>query len=516
MENNLNTSLKKIFKGTAITFLGIFLGKILTFITRIIIARSISPSEYGIFSLALTIQNILATIGIIGLGEGVNRFIAYYYEKEPEKASTIISSSIKIALFWSTAIGTLAFVFASQIANFFSKPALIWPIQIFAISVPFTVLSTLIVAIFRGFGEIEIRAWFKEILLSAIKLALTALAVLSGLAFKGIIYAQVISFVSIAIVLIIVLWRKKREFIIRRKLPSASPLMKELLRFSLPIFGMGAVGIIITWTDTFMLGYFKAAKDVGLYNVALPLSQIIGTMLHSLNFAYTPIATSLYAQNALQEIKRLYVVLTKWVFSLAFPLTFILLFFPRETLAFFFGSRYENASLALQLLTIGFLTNVIAGPNNSTLLVYGRSELLFANSTLAANTNVVLNYLLIPPLNITGAAIASVLSMLLRNFLSSIEVYLISKVHPLGKDFLKTLSVAIFFSLAFFFPFKKLLSLSINFIIPIFIISALTFAFLMFFFKSVTEEDIMLLKAVEQKLGIDATLIKSFLKRFIV
>ena len=63
MEENekIDNSLKLIVKSSLVVFIGIFASKILSYIYRIVIARSpgFGPEAYGIFSLAVIVINIL-------------------------------------------------------------------------------------------------------------------------------------------------------------------------------------------------------------------------------------------------------------------------------------------------------------------------------------------------------------------------------------------------------------------------------------------------------------------------
>ena len=73
---NIDKSLKLIAKSSIIILCGIFISKLLTYIYRIIIARTFGPEIYGVFSLILMIVGILTPIINLGLNEGLLRFIS--------------------------------------------------------------------------------------------------------------------------------------------------------------------------------------------------------------------------------------------------------------------------------------------------------------------------------------------------------------------------------------------------------------------------------------------------------
>ena len=59
MSEIVNESLRKAAKGTAIAFVGMLVYMLLEFITRVIIARNTTQSDYGIFSIGFVLMNFL-------------------------------------------------------------------------------------------------------------------------------------------------------------------------------------------------------------------------------------------------------------------------------------------------------------------------------------------------------------------------------------------------------------------------------------------------------------------------
>ena len=99
MSKIVNQSLQKIAKGTGIIFTGTVIGLLLAFVSRVIIVRYTTQSEYGIFTLALVLMSIFVMISTLGLASGVPRQIAYFRgKKDSKKVSGIVKASIQIAL----------------------------------------------------------------------------------------------------------------------------------------------------------------------------------------------------------------------------------------------------------------------------------------------------------------------------------------------------------------------------------------------------------------------------------
>ena len=78
MTDIVHESLKKMAVGTSIVLIGTVVSMFFEFLSRILIIRSTSTAEYGIFALALVILNIAVIIATLGLQNGATRQIAYY------------------------------------------------------------------------------------------------------------------------------------------------------------------------------------------------------------------------------------------------------------------------------------------------------------------------------------------------------------------------------------------------------------------------------------------------------
>jgi len=96
-----------------------------------------------------------------------------------------------------------------------------------------------------------------------------------NLSFTGVFYAYTVSLAIPCLLLIRYAIKHLPASIRYNAKQTANPVATELLLFSIPLLGVAMLQMIIAWTDTLMLGYFRLLADVGLYNAALPLAQNI-------------------------------------------------------------------------------------------------------------------------------------------------------------------------------------------------------------------------------------------------
>ena len=521
MSEIVNQSLQKIAKGTGIIFVGTIIGMPLGFISRIIIVRSITQSEYGIYSLALVLTSIFVTISTLGLQDGSTRYIAYFRGKKEEgKVRGVISSSIKFALIASIVSSLILFLSSDAIStNIFHSSELSTPLKIFSVAIPFTILMGIFTSFFRGFDRVEPNVYFQNILRSVIYISfLAGVVVLLDLSFLGVLYAYLASIVITCIAFAIYAIKKlPLAFSVKKEADAATainPIGKELLLFSFPLLAVAMLNMIMSWTDILMLGYFKTPDVVGLYNGALPLAHLIPIALTSAGFIYVPIISGLYSKKLMEEMGRTYQVLTKWIFSVTIPLFFILFLFPEAVLNLLFGMNYIQAASVLRILSLGFMFHAFLGLNGLSLLVMGETRFLMLTSLSGAISNVVLNAALIPILGIVGAALASLLSYGVVNIFSSTKLYQLSKIHPFTRNYVKPVGISIvLLVLIYAFTFY----LKIEFWMLPFLLFLFLFAYglLLLLTRSFDKEDIDIILAIEKKTGVDAEPIKRILRRFV-
>lgn len=517
MSFNTNEALTKIAKGTAIALVSGVLMLLFGFIGRIMIARYGTESGYGVFCLALTILNILVGIATLGLRDGATRYIAYFRgNNDLERVQGTVFASILFTSLAGISL-SLALFFAADIIStgIFHNPELAYPLRIFAIAVPFLTLIGLFASIFLGFDRVDVRAYFQDILRSALFPLLLVVILLLSLPFTKVFPAYLGSVILCFIGLVIYAIKRPPlsvKFAIR---PGINLVGKKLLFFSLPLLGATMLLMIITWTDTLMLGYFKTSEVVGLYNAAYPLAQFINTPIVAMNLLYFPITSKLYAQNLMPELRRNYKVLTKWSCSFILPLSLALFLYPEGVLNLFFGVAYAQANQALRILSLGFFVHSLLGLSNTTLIALGKSRFTMWAVLAAAVINIGLNVVLIPSMGLTGAAIASLVSLTILNVIRAVKLYLLAGAQPFSKNLLKPALASVALILLIYAITENFLAVTFWMLPLIFILYCIIYGLAIIFTKSFDQEDITMLLEMEKRTGINAAPIKKILARFL-
>jgi O-antigen/teichoic acid export membrane protein len=497
----IDTSLKKIAKGGAVFTFGHFIGSALHMVIGVVVIRLISKSEYGYLSLGYTLVNIFMLFSLLGFGNGVPRFIAKYKENENKSnISVIAGSSLLTTVAVSVLLSIIFFTSANFIATQFHKPEIVPVLSVFALMITPLALIQNLTAIFRGLGKIKPRFLFQDLTLNISRLIFLIPLVFCGLAFKWVIVAYVasvwVAFTFFATYALQNLSNNELSFNINWQ------FAKKLINFSIPLLGLNLIGRIMGWTATLTLGYFQSSDQLGLYSAPLRLTALLPLPLTALIFLYLPVATGLFEKGKIEDLKKLYISITKWAFFLTLPFLFLFLFAPDFVLSSLFGQKYLESANVLRILSIGFSIQTFFGPNGSTLIAAGKSKEVFGSTMLGALVTIVICVLLVPGLGALGAAIGTTIALLVSNIFRSLFLFAKYGIHPISKYFIKPMVLSIFI-LSISYSLLKFVynQHHISIYLSIFVVSFFITLFSPFLTRSLQNEDFATLKAFENQIS---------------
>ncbi len=175
----------------------------------------------------------------------------------------------------------------------------------------------------------------------------------------------------------------------------------------LPLSLISGVGVLKSQTDILMLGWLLPSEQVGIYRAAVSVAGLVAFGLQAVNMVVAPYFAKFHAEGDRVRLQKL-VTRTGWLMlALAVPVVMVLLVSGGAVLALLFGPVYREGSVALAIMAAGQLVNVATGSVGVLLNMTGHEKDILRGSILSAVLNVVLNLVLIPRLGVSGAAVAS-------------------------------------------------------------------------------------------------------------
>ena len=279
-------------------------------------------------------------------------------------------------------------------------------------------------------------------------------------------------------------------------------LFSSVLSYSWPLLFFGLTASILSWTDSFILGYFIGVEEVGFYNAAIPIALFLMIFTQIFMQLFFPLITKEYAKGNKEIVKKLSEQTGKWIFMLNMPLFVLMIFFPGVFINFLFGPEYLVATNPLRFLAIGFLFNSLFRISNQLIVVEGRSKILLIDSLLVSILNLGLNMLLIPKYARNGAGFATMLSLITLNFIFLFQSKRYTGVIPLKKEMIKIFFISFLSGILILF-LSEFFEINILSLLLLGIFFILIYLLLLFQSKSLDENDLMILKAFKNKLQIN-------------
>lgn len=494
--------LKKVGKGAGVLFIGIIISKFLTYIFRAIVARSFGASEYGLLILAVSLVSFIASAIVIGLPQGLLRYVAFYIGKSQHKLITpMIGSVVKVTLPLAIFFSLVLWISASPISIlFFHKPELIPLIRFFAFLVPFLVLYNILDNVLQAFQDAKSLVISRNLADPFAKLLFLALFLVVGFGFFGAAIAYFAGIVFSVFVMVLFLRSKIPKF--ENIFKFQGRLSKELISYSWPLFFTNFSLLIFSWADVIILGYFLPSAEVGIYDAASATSRLLSVVPLAFSTMFMPAITEVFAKDR-SDIGRFYIHISKWVLLLLLPVLFFIAMFSKTILGTFFSYQFEGGATSLIILSIGQLVWGWGLLSSNLLAMLKRTKIIFVTSAFAAILNLGLNMLLIPKMGIEGAAIATAISLFVMALLNMLISYKFIKAWPFNLSFLKLMASITLPVIALILLFHGfIIELPLVYTMGIGFIFALTYIAMLFLTKSFDADDMEIFRLGLKKLNL--------------
>ncbi len=432
--------LTRIAEGAGITFVGRIMDVGFKYLYMAILARILGPQLLGILLLGLTIVAFAGIISRFGLEIGVIRYVSLYKGLGDEGR---IKGTIVQALAWSfivsISIGAGLFIGSRFLSvSVFAKPKLQPVIKFLSFSLPFLSVAVIAMAYTQGLKMMKYVTWSRFLFWPLSNIVLALLFFFAGCGLNGMAVANTTSIFLTSILSMFFLVKCFPNI----KHTKAVYETGKLLRTSIPSAGIIILNYVIMWTDILMLGYFKASEEVAVYNMAMRTALLICLTLASFGDIFAPIVSDLYNRKQILRLEELFKTVTRWNFGVSF-LVFLLMVLLSKEIMTIFGQRFIIGCAPLIILASAQLVNASVGSVGAVLVMSGRQNFVMWNNFGVCVLNILLNSLLIPPYGIIGAAIASGISIIASNIVMLLEVYILLRIHPYSRHFLKPLGAGL-------------------------------------------------------------------------
>ena len=494
---------KIILSEAFLSFSGMSLGSVFRYMFSIIMARFLGAQMLGLYSLGNAITRIAEILALLGLDNGVLRFVSRDTE-DKFNVDRSIYTSLKIGLISSILIAVLLFLSAEKIVNEIlnEDSFLITVIKVFAISLPFTVLTLISSFATQAFKILKYKIFVNQIVNPlTLLIAFVTSYFLLGIELSILLPTVVSSIIGLMFIL---------KFLTNFSSISLSKIIgttvdKDILKFSVPLMFVSAIGIIMHWIDIIMLGILSNATEVGMYHPIERTAGLVRMILFAFAGIFAPIFSEHYFKKNKNGMKESYQYSSKYILAFSLPI-FIFLFIFSEPMLLVFGTEFQNY-FALKVLLLGIFIQTIFGLGSSTLTMSGYTKFNLLNVSIALFLNIISNSILIPLYGLTGAALATSFALIVLSTLRYFENLILMNLNLFSFKLIKpiisgaiTFVVIQYLSLIFsnYFELSNVFNLLIYLLINLLLV--ISSYFTIYFLLGFDKEDIIFINSLKSKM----------------
>lgn len=428
------------FKSSIFSYLGVLIG----FVTiGFLLPRLFSTGEVGVIRLILNYSEIAARIAALGSGTLILRYFKLF--KNPNnKNNGFLTYMILINI-----IGFILFFVGFQVVDDYlidhnqSRSPLFaeyfkWILPITLSVLIFHLMDTYATALKLSAVGIFFREFIQRILILFLLVG-TGIFILP---FSTIIGLYMLIIISTPLLLIVYLLHNNHLGLginlnfLNKKLLSEMGSVASFALFT----GIG--GTAVVFIDNIMINELMGENQTGIYSTLFFYTALILIPTKSISKIASSYVADAFVSNNKNEIKSIYYksCLNQFIPGL---LIFIFIWTNSDFIFYILPSEYQNGKYILLILGIGNLFNAATGVNTQIIAFspFHKYNTIFIIGLLIIT--IVSNIVFIPIYGITGAAIATAISLFTFNLAKFLLILLKYGLQPFDKKYLILISITL-------------------------------------------------------------------------
>jgi len=390
----LNSLAGRSAKGLLWTVSGQWGSQSLRLVTTIVLARLLTPDDYGLMAMVWAITGFVSTVGSLGLSEAVlqRRHLTH------EQTSALFWLNVCLGL----VLTLLVAAGAPLIAAFYGRSELV---QItWALSVTFFLGGLMVqhhALMLRrlNFRAVAVRAFVSTVVTTVVSI---------GVAFTGVGYwALVAGSLAGSVSSVIMAWRAVDW---RPSFPRRAAGVRELISFGGGISTFRILDYAAKNVDNILIGRFLGTAQLGLYTRAyglltLPLSQIHNPVANVVR----PMMAALWPEP--ERYRRFYLTALQGLCYLVMPLVVVMAVLATPVVGVLLGEQWLESAEVFRWLAVAGLLQTVGYTNGWLYATSGRAWAM-ARWALISRPVIIAAFVIGLPWGITGVAIGYAASQL--------------------------------------------------------------------------------------------------------
>lgn len=235
--------------------------------------------------------------------------------------------------------------------------------------------------------------------------------------------------ICLSIIIIIIVLRVWKYIKIRQY---SWELNKVFFSYGFPMVGVWGVSWLLNYSDRYIINYFLANTQVGLYDVAYRFAESsIGMVISAFNLAFFPAMIRTWNEEGKEAACRMTRSVFNYFFMFAIPAFLGIALLANQFYGTIIDEQYQEAAVVMSISSIGF---IFMGINNMLYKLWQleeKTKMVLYLTIMSVLVNITTNIIFIPLFGYIAAAATTVVSYVLTTI---VIVFLIRRHFHLSID----------------------------------------------------------------------------------
>jgi O-antigen/teichoic acid export membrane protein len=413
--------IKRLISHAVVYGLGNTGNRLVGFLLIPVYSRYLTPEDYGVLALVGMFGQILFTL--TNMGQSSALFRTYFSRDDAERRETVLTTSLWLVLTLSFPISLLALVLSRPLASLLTgSPAYTDWVMLAIGGIVFKTLLRLPFAVLRAREQSRRYAGF-AFAQTAVSLVLAIVFVVGlHLGGRGILLSQLLAEVLLCSYLVPTMVRGLT-------LKFSSQDARDLLGYGLALVPAGMLSFLLHLSDRYFLKHFVSLHAVGLYSLGYRFGESLQFVMSAFELAWPQF---LYGHVKSPEASRLYARVCTYYLAVMGFVWLVVSLLAEEIVTIMAHSSFHAAYRVVPWIAGAFLFQGLAFVGNVGMKLHRQIKYRLLISAITTGVNLSLNYLLIPPYGMMGAAIAALSSFVLQ---FSVQILVGYRFYPVPYEY---------------------------------------------------------------------------------
>ncbi len=335
-------------------------GLAVNIVVSMVLARILSPAEYGVVAIATVIISFLQIFCTLGIGPAV----IHRNDLTNENLDSIFTFSLSIGIL----LAVLFFCSSWMIADFYGDQQLVPVCQILSIQLLFAsanMVPNALMAKHKRFKDIARRTLTFQVSSGII----SVIAAFYGAGVYALLISPVVTSIGVFI------WNRMYYRVHIDWKHDLEPV-KRIFSFSSYQFLFEFVNYFSRNLDKLIIGKFMSVGALGIYEKSYRLMQLpMNNVTAVINPVLLPVLNDL--QDDKENLSRKYAKIVKILACLSFPIGVILAGMSTEIIRFFYGNKWDGAIPVFSILALSLPLQMILSTSGAIYMICNNTRMQF-------------------------------------------------------------------------------------------------------------------------------------------